>query len=93
MTSKIIRHSEGGPLHDLLLKACVPHKKTPEGEYVPDKDGVRSITVLAHTLGMSAWGVHKWVKNNRVPPEKVKKMVENNPKKVSLSDFSPYVFG
>lgn len=90
--SKVIRHVEGGPLHDLLLKACPPHKKV-DGIYVPDPEGVRSITVLAHTLGMSAWGVHKWIKNNRVPPQKVRAIVDNNPEVVSLQDFSPYVFG
>ena len=90
--SKVIRHKTGNPLHDLLLRACPPHRETENG-YVPDPDGIRSISVLAYTLGMSRWGVHKWVKNNRVPPQKVKVMVENNPEAVSLQDFSPYVFG
>lgn len=87
-----------GPLHDLLLKACPP-----------DADGVKSIPLLAEThLSMTPYGVYKWIKNAKIPPEKAALVVQINTdfwakeksegrpvrkdEQVSLNDFHPYVY-
>lgn len=88
----IRRHAELGPLHDLLLKACPPHKRQKDGKYVPDPNGTKSISILAQSLSLSPWAVHKWVKKGKVPPGQAARMVDNNPDEVSLADFSPFVY-
>lgn len=87
-----------GPLHDLLLKACPP-----------DEDGVKSIPILAEThLSMTPYGVYKWIRNAKIPPEKAAAVVQINnehweaekkagrkvpaEEMVSLEDFHPYVY-
>lgn len=92
---KVRKIKDCGPLHALLLRACPPHKRTRRGEdliYVPDDTGTKSIAILAHTLGMSAWGVQKWCKDGRLPPRRVVQIVDNNPGEVSIADFSPFVY-
>lgn len=81
METTIRRHKENGPLHDLLLEVCPP-----------DKDGFKSITILAKALKMSSWGVHKWVKHGRVPPLRVVQLVDMAPSKATIADFSPFVY-
>lgn len=93
---KIKRIKDCGPLHRLLLRACPPHRRVRDKDgkwgYEPDKNGTKSIAILAHTLKMSAWGVQKWCKEDRVPPRRVTQMVDNNPTEVSIADFSPFVY-
>lgn len=77
-----------GPLHDLLLEACPPNEQ-----------GVQSIPILAEALGMTAYGVYKWIENVKIPSEKAQKVVEvsKGPKgkdepRVKLEQFYPYIF-
>lgn len=87
-----------GPLHDLLLHACPPNK-----------DGIKSIPILADDhLSMTPFGVYKWIRNAKVPPEKAQLVVQINNEYwekegeegrevpddavVSLDDFHPYVY-
>lgn len=77
----IRRHKDGGPLHDLLLRACPPNEK-----------GEKSITILAEKMGISAWSIHKWVKKGKIPPNRVKEIVELAPSEVSLADFTAFVY-
>lgn len=88
----IRRINEGDPLHDLLIRACPPYKKLENGELVKSRSGVKSTTILAYSLDMSPQGVHKWIKTRKVPGDKAKRMVENNPREVSLADFAPFVY-
>lgn len=81
-----------GALHSLLIRACPPHTKI-DGVYVPDPAGTKSIAILAHTLGLSAWGVQKWANRGKIPPTRVVQIVDNNPGEVSIADFSPFVYG
>ena len=75
------RYKRLGPLHDLLLQACPPNDK-----------GESSITHLAELLGMSAWGIYKWIGAGKVPPAQVVRIVDVSQGRVSIADFSPYVF-
>ena len=77
------RHIEGGPLHDLLLKACPP-----------DETGKRSISVLAASFNppITPWAVHKWVLKGKIPPGRVVQIVDMSPETVTLADFSPFVY-
>ncbi|ASW27688.1 transcriptional repressor [Klebsiella phage YMC16/01/N133_KPN_BP] len=59
------RYGDLGPLHDLLLQACPP-----------DAKGKRSIMLLAKRLGVSYQNVYKWIEAGRVPPKRVKQIVE-----------------
>jgi hypothetical protein len=77
----ILRHRNNGPLHDLLLKAC------PANE-----DGEKSITILADTLGISAWSIHKWVQKGKIPPGRAVEVVDISDGRVTLADFSPFVY-
>lgn len=94
MTAKIRRtyKMENDPLHNLLLRACPPHSLRSDGTYVPDENGVKSISVLAQTLSLSRMAITKWVQSGRVPPRQVRRMVDNNPREVTLADFSPFVY-
>ena len=91
--TRIDRHKDLGPLHDLLLKSTVP-----------DRTGKKSITVLAKALGFTTWGCYLWIKKNRVPPHMAKKIVTIHEKhadrvglrekdRVSVRDFDPYTYG
>lgn len=92
MTPSELRFSQLGPLQDLLIKACPPHKWLGKETYVPDPEGVKSIKVLAVTLGMSAWGVQRWVHEGKVPAKRVAQIVENSNGAVTREDFMPYLF-
>jgi len=92
MSAKEVRLSNLGELQDLLLKACKPHRRVGPKEYVPDPNGQKSITILAFTLGLSSWGVQRWIHNGRVPAKRVTEIVKNNPEEVSQEDFIKYVF-
>lgn len=72
--------SEGSPIQDLLLKACPPSKQ-----------GVKSITVLAKKMGVSSQTIYNWIKNNRIPPGRVKAIVKVSRKQVTLEMIVPFV--
>jgi len=78
----ILRHQDLGPLHDLLLKACPPDPVT----------GIKSIAGLAIRLGISTWAVHKWVQKGKIPPKRAAEVVDISDGRVSLHEFSPFVY-
>lgn len=71
-----------GALHDLLLLACPPHPKS----------GAKSIPVLASRLGVSKWSVYKWIKENKVPSDRVPAIVRLSEGRTDLAMFLPFVF-
>jgi hypothetical protein len=83
VANKIRKIRDLGALHDLLLEACPPNPK-----------GIKSTKILADHLNMSAWGVHLWIKRNRIPPKRAKQIVDlaHNPK-ITLERFSPFIYG
>lgn len=80
-TATIKRHRENGPLHDLLLKACPPSKK-----------GEKSITILAKALHVSASAVHRWIKRKKIPPKRAADVVTIADGRVTLANFSPFIY-
>lgn len=70
-----------GPLHDLLLKACPP-----------DAEGFKSIPILAVELKMTAYGVYKWIKKGKLPPDAAKKVVDRSEGRVTLEEFHEFVY-
>lgn len=77
----ILRHRNNGPLHDLLLRACPAND-----------DGEKSITILAGRLGLSKWAVHQWVQKGKIPPGRAVEVVDLSDGRVTLADFSPFVY-
>ena len=76
-----------GGLHGLLLKA-VP----------PSEHGNKAISHLAKLIPVRRWSVNKWLKNQRISPERALRIVEigrigvpdGEPGRVSIEDFHPY---
>lgn len=89
---KTLRLRELGELHDLLLEACPPMKKGEKGALYPHPEGVKSIAILAELLGMSAWGVHLWVKKGRIPYANAERVALLSEGRVSLEKFSPFIY-
>lgn len=81
-TTTIRRLSDKGPLQDLLLEICPP-----------DKDGMKSITVLAAAMTLSSWAVYRWIKTNRIPPQQVKRLVKLSKGLVPVERILPFVIG
>lgn len=54
--------------------------------------GNKSIIHLAKMLGVSRWAVQKWIGNNKITPNRAVQIVELSEGRVSLSDFSRYVY-
>ena len=79
----VVRHRHNGPLHDLLLKACPA-----------DERGEKSITILANSFNppLSAWSIHKWIQKGKIPPGRAAEVVDLAEGRVTLADFSPFVY-
>lgn len=74
------RYNDLGPLHDLLLRACPP-----------DDEGHRSIMVLADKMGLSWQNLYKWIAGKRIPPKRVRQLVEIADGRVSQEDVLKFV--
>lgn len=77
-----LRYADLGPLQELLVRACPADKKT----------GVKSVPNLARKMKLSPWAVYKWVKAGRIPPRRATQIVELAEGRVTLGDFSPFVY-
>lgn len=79
----ILKHKDGGPLHRLLLKACPPNE-----------DNEKSITILAGKFKppLSTWAIHKWIKKGKIPPLRAAQVVDISEGRVSLAEFSPFIY-
>lgn len=76
----IRRLSEGGPLQDLLLKICPPNK-----------EGIKSITVLADKMGISSQAIYRWIENKRIPSSKAKVLAKLAGGRATLEEIVEYV--
>lgn len=63
-TYKSPEQAKGG-LHRLLLRAV------PENEH-----GNKTILHLAKLMGINRWSINKWVKSDRISPERVLQVIE-----------------
>jgi len=78
----IRRLSDKGPLQELLLEICPPNK-----------DGIKSITILAKALKLSSWAIYRWIDTNRIPPARVKMLVKVAKGRVTQEKIIPFVIG
>lgn len=75
------QYKDMGPLADLLIKACPPNEK-----------GVKSIPILARRLGLAPFSLYKWIRDVKIPPDRVVQVVGVSEGRVRTEDFVPYVF-
>ena len=76
-------------LHQLLLRA-VP----------PSEHGNKAISHLAKLIPVRRWSVNKWLRNQKISPDRALRIVEigrigvpdGEPGRVSLEEFHPYVY-
>lgn len=76
-------------LHRLLLRA-VP----------PSEHGNKAISHLAKLIPVRRWSVNKWLRNQKISPDRALQIVEigrigvpdGEPGRVSLEEFHPYVY-
>lgn len=69
-------------LHRLLLSS------TP-----PDLSGEVTLTHLAKQLGVARYAVYKWIRNQRLGPERALAVVRLSRGRTTLADFHPFVYG
>ena len=80
MGTKERRLEDLGPLHDLLLRAC------------PEKDGVRSIPVLAEQLGRSSQSLYYCINQGKISADLAKKITGLKGCHATIEEFYPFVF-
>jgi hypothetical protein len=85
------------PLYQLLIQICPPcikcKMRSGRVYYKRDeKNGHRSIIVLAYFLKMTPWGVHKWANERRIPAGRVEELVQIAEGRVTLEQLTPFVF-
>ena len=76
------RFQKTDPLYKLLLLACPPHPTT----------GKPSIKHIAALLDIKTEAIYKWLTANRVPPLQAATLVDLADGRVTIGDFSPYIF-
>ena len=57
-----------------------------------NRHGYKSIDELARLLGISRWSIQKWIIRQRIPPNRAAQVVDLSEGRVSLSDFSRFVY-
>lgn len=73
---------DNGRLHKLFIEACPPDPKT----------GAKSVPLLAKKLDMSKQALNYAVARGKVRPGLAQKIVDLADGRVTLSDFTPFVF-
>lgn len=57
-----------------------------------NKHGFKSILHLSQLLGVSRWSVQKWIIKNKIPPNRAAQVVDLAEGRVSLADFTRFVY-
>lgn len=57
-----------------------------------NKHGHKSILHLSKLLGISRWSVQKWITKQKIPPKRAVQVVDLSEGRVSLADFSRFVY-
>lgn len=76
------KRKNGGALHKLFIEACPPDPVT----------GAKSVPLLAKKLDMSKQALNYAVVRGKVRPGLAQKIVDLADGRVTLSDFTPFVF-
>lgn len=86
-TERAVRQRDDlGPLHALLLRIA------PVGFTDALEERTPSVPTLARALGLSNWALYMWIKNNRIPANRVKRLVEIADGRVTAEEIHPFVF-
>ena len=57
-----------------------------------NEHGHKSIASLAKLLGISRWSVNKWINSHKIPPGRAAQIVDLSEGRVSLADFSRFIY-
>ncbi len=76
------KKKDNGALHQLLIKACPPDPVT----------GAKSVPLLAKKLEISKQALNGAVSRGKVRPGLAQNIVDLANGRVTLSDFSPFIF-
>lgn len=57
-----------------------------------NQHGNKTILHLADLLGVNKWSVWKWVRAQKIPPERALAIVELSEGRVKIEDFHPFVY-
>jgi hypothetical protein len=83
-------------LKRLLLDICPKCEKkvTRSGKivYMESKEGEKSIPTLAYLLGITSWGLNKWIHKGRIPAGRVNRLCEIAEGRVAQKRIYPFVF-
>ena len=59
----------------------------------PSPHGHKSINHLAKLMKLNRWAIQKWIINQSIPPKRAAQVVDLSEGRVSLGDFSRFVYG
>lgn len=57
-----------------------------------DPRGHKTLSHLARLLGVSKWGLRKWINAQKIPPERAMEIVRIGEGRVKIEDFHPFVY-
>lgn len=77
--AKIMRHSDLGPLHDLLCEAC------------PETNGTKSIRLLAKACKYSSGGLYKVIRDGQITIPCAVAILKVANGRVRADDFVPFL--
>lgn len=69
-----------GKLHSLLIKCCPPDKNTHQ-----------SILLLARAIPVSTQAIYLWIQDDRVPQDRVKRLVKLSNGRATVEEFVPFL--
>lgn len=58
----------------------------------PDEKGHKTLTNLARLIGVSKWGLRKWINAQKIPPERAMEIVRISDGRVKIEDFHEFVY-
>ena len=57
-----------------------------------DARGLKTLSQLARLLGVSKWGLRKWINAQKIPPDRVVEIVRIGEGRVKIEDFHRFVY-
>lgn len=60
---------------------------------VPENEkGRKTLTNLATLMGVSKWGLRKWINAQKIPPERAMEIVRLSEGRVKIEEFHKFVY-
>lgn len=57
-----------------------------------DPRGHKTLSNLARLIGVSKWGLRKWINAQKIPPERAMAIVRISKGRVKIEDFHKFVY-